>query len=462
MTVSFDETADLNLTGVTLNRTVGDAMVITGSNNVNVSNVYIDNAGLSGVRISSSGNITLTNIKIRNSRQNGLRIERQKSVHLTTLGLHKSKLYHHLYGYAVKFMGNLDDFRIMLTDNYFADNKHGNMFINSNVMEDKQRTSDLNITKNWFVRGGRIYVSTRKFRQITISQNVFTGAETDNCAMKAADDDILRHSDGQFEILMNIFYNNSCTCMMSFQMPSANIMAITRYNHFLDNRVSDSIIVLNASNWIASDNVFKNPESTFDVKVTSRGTGTISAMHNFWGSDILTNIDSRIFDRDDEASLMKVDYDPIMRVDHFECLAVNDCSNNGWCVKTGYCLCVRGWDGSNCSKYNCADVDLCSGHGDCDGPNQCMCHSGWAGESCELMVEDNSDVVSWKVNGWSEKVIFTLTITAGVVAFVLAIVIVSLTAFYCLKKRKKIPAITEDSSNEYPEYPESDEEVQSS
>ena len=62
-------------------------------------------------------------------------------------------------------------------------------------------------------------------------------------------------------------------------------------------------------------------------------------------------------------------------------LCKNGCFQQGTCVgKT--CVCKKGWESDDCSKFHCRDVSNCLGRGDCVGPNVCKCRPGWVGRTC--------------------------------------------------------------------------------
>ncbi|XP_035690546.1 uncharacterized protein LOC118425665 isoform X2 [Branchiostoma floridae] len=63
----------------------------------------------------------------------------------------------------------------------------------------------------------------------------------------------------------------------------------------------------------------------------------------------------------------------------------NSCSHHGLC-EGRTCICGRGWEGKDCSKFNCKDRNDCNTEerGICVGPNICRCRHGWQGRACTV------------------------------------------------------------------------------
>ncbi|XP_019614636.1 PREDICTED: protein bark beetle-like [Branchiostoma belcheri] len=61
----------------------------------------------------------------------------------------------------------------------------------------------------------------------------------------------------------------------------------------------------------------------------------------------------------------------------------NYCSHHGRC-EGETCICGRGWEGEDCSKFTCKDRNFCGEFGTCVGPNICRCRNGWQGRACTV------------------------------------------------------------------------------
>ncbi|KAI8487041.1 hypothetical protein Bbelb_353010, partial [Branchiostoma belcheri] len=61
----------------------------------------------------------------------------------------------------------------------------------------------------------------------------------------------------------------------------------------------------------------------------------------------------------------------------------NYCSHHGRC-EGETCICGRGWEGEDCSKFTCNDRNSCGEFGTCVGPNICRCRNGWQGRACTV------------------------------------------------------------------------------
>ncbi|XP_019620139.1 PREDICTED: uncharacterized protein LOC109466754 [Branchiostoma belcheri] len=61
----------------------------------------------------------------------------------------------------------------------------------------------------------------------------------------------------------------------------------------------------------------------------------------------------------------------------------NSCSHHGRC-EGRTCICGRGWEGEDCSKFSCKDRNYCGEFGTCVGPNICRCRNGWQGRACTV------------------------------------------------------------------------------
>ncbi|KAI8515001.1 hypothetical protein Bbelb_075920 [Branchiostoma belcheri] len=60
-----------------------------------------------------------------------------------------------------------------------------------------------------------------------------------------------------------------------------------------------------------------------------------------------------------------------------------NCFHHGLCMGTS-CVCDRGWEGDDCSKFHCKEIGNCNGVGECVGPSHCKCKPGWKGSACSI------------------------------------------------------------------------------
>ncbi|CAH1252389.1 TNC [Branchiostoma lanceolatum] len=60
----------------------------------------------------------------------------------------------------------------------------------------------------------------------------------------------------------------------------------------------------------------------------------------------------------------------------------NHCSHHGLCDGRT-CICGRGWEGEDCSKFTCINRNDCGEFGSCVGPNICKCRNGWQVIDCQ-------------------------------------------------------------------------------
>lgn len=61
------------------------------------------------------------------------------------------------------------------------------------------------------------------------------------------------------------------------------------------------------------------------------------------------------------------------------------CKNGGKIGSDGACICIDGWGGDECEKWDCSSKKECGAHGICDRitEGKCWCQKGWKGELCE-------------------------------------------------------------------------------
>ncbi|XP_078593656.1 uncharacterized protein LOC144871725 isoform X2 [Branchiostoma floridae x Branchiostoma japonicum] len=60
-----------------------------------------------------------------------------------------------------------------------------------------------------------------------------------------------------------------------------------------------------------------------------------------------------------------------------------NCFHHGLCMGTS-CVCDKGWEGDDCSKFHCKEIGNCNDVGECVGPSHCKCKPGWKGSACSV------------------------------------------------------------------------------
>ncbi|EJD76796.1 tenascin [Loa loa] len=72
------------------------------------------------------------------------------------------------------------------------------------------------------------------------------------------------------------------------------------------------------------------------------------------------------------------------------CLALRNCSRNGYCIAPNVCKCFDGWQHHDCSEPTCHLVNNCTGHGTCVSLNECNCDPMFTGVDCSKQISNCS------------------------------------------------------------------------
>jgi len=148
------------------------------------------------------------------------------------------------------------------------------------------------------------------------------------------------------------------------------------------NVASLSTVATNTLHCNLHANIFSNPSTRYDLRVTADGDGFLNATYNWWGVGTADGVSERIWDKSDSPAIGRVLAEPFLVKPEISCSGVANCSGHGECVRPNLCECHSGWTGRRCSQFSCGEVYDCQGKGECVGPNTCRCNDGWLPPDC--------------------------------------------------------------------------------
>ncbi|XP_046548306.1 uncharacterized protein LOC124258284 [Haliotis rubra] len=239
------------------------------------------------------------------------------------------------------------------------------------------------IRGNIFRSTGQISVLSGHQVSIYIEDNLFKNSfGGDKCFLDVEVDDT-RDGDKVQNISLstNSFQNITGRCVVYVKSTNYGFNGMLTYNQIFSSPTDEGTVLLDSKNVSLYYNTFDNPRADYELKILLAGEEQINAEHNWWGSADPAIAGQRILHKDLDQRLLKVDYLPILTDQNFDCSEVQNCSDNGKCVRPNGCRCEEGGAGANCSDFDCFGVDNCNGNGLCKGPNQCNCSLG---SSCAI------------------------------------------------------------------------------
>ena len=381
--------------GTNIENTLGKGVVLNGNGILLLENLTIRNASTQGIYLAAvKGSLTLSNIVVQNC-STAVDVLFQQSNVAGNVTMVNCKILNNSNGVLLKTENNDGENLIKLTNNYFFNNKGMTLDILAPYYEawhayDYNQTREVDVGYNTFENCSDIRLQTYDLTNLYFHDNtVINGMkETKNnkCILDVNTRGNRELPGRTTDISTNIFEGNHGDCVLSLMAFDYKFNGRVFYNQFVNNRVEETVVTIDTYHFRLSENIFDNPGSQYDLCMTKDNYtprhGTVDATHNWWGSANFDFANLRVFDYNDDKSLMLVNITPILTNQKFACEAVKNCSGNGECVRPNGCRCFSGWAGPECTDYNCAEVGNCYGNGNCTGPNVCQCDGGWTGDRC--------------------------------------------------------------------------------
>ncbi|KAH3832132.1 hypothetical protein DPMN_105409 [Dreissena polymorpha] len=340
--------------------------VSSSSGQIELRTVLISNISAAAVSItynsnSESGNVSITNCAINNSSQ----------------------------GVIIDISNYATPNRISITNNVFQNISWDVLHLRfSTYTYYNKRNRSVEIDHNTFTNSCGIIINTWNVEQTSFSNNVMKDSicnKRPECFSTITASGYSHTSDNRnYEISTNVFENiQSSSCivhLLDSDLPRFNGAFI--YNQLIDNKATDGVVLANAFYAEIVENIFDNPASTFDVFTTLKADRNLNVTKNWWGNSDGIKVFSRISDQRRDPGLARFNVTPTLASREMDCSGVNNCSNQGECVRKNMCRCTTGWTGPMCTEYDCAGINRCYGNGICVGPNECECNLGWSGKLC--------------------------------------------------------------------------------
>ena len=219
------------------------------------------------------------------------------------------------------------------------------------------------------------------YAQTTIDRNIFN---SNKVVGKSAGMYIDLNQGHSGNITLNDFQQNNGKMVIELKANSAITPGLVGIdaNTFYMNVASLSTVATNTLHCNLHANIFSNPSTRYDLRVTADGDGFLNATYNWWGVGTADEVSERIWDKSDSPAIGRVLAEPFLVKPEISCSGVANCSGHGECVRPNLCECHSGWTGRRCSQFSCGEVYDCQGKGECVGPNTCRCNDGWLPPDC--------------------------------------------------------------------------------
>ena len=232
-----------------------------------------------------------------------------------------------------------------------------------------------------YINDTPLVINNGDYARTRIEKNVF---RSNKAIGKSAAIFMTLYSDQAGNITLNDFKENYGETIIELHAnrPTDTGMIRINSNTFYRNTASRATIVTNTLRCHVHVNMFSNPTSRYDLRVTADGDGLLNATYNWWGVATSDDVAERIWDKSDSPEVGQVVAEPFLVKPEVSCTGVANCSSHGECVRPDTCECHPGWAGSLCSQFSCSQVYDCQGNGDCVGPNTCRCEEGWLPPDC--------------------------------------------------------------------------------
>ena len=399
ITLRDDDPMVYDFAGSKIENTLGKGMEFNGNGILllaTLHNLTIQNASKHGIYLSSDkGSLTLSDVTVQNC-STAVEIYFQETNMAGNVTMENCKILNNSNGVLLKTRNNNGENVIKLTKNYFFNNTGTTLDIQAPSYEywyanDYNQTREVDVGYNTFENCTDIKLQTHNLINLNFHDNVIKNGRKETKTNKCLVDVNTRGNrylpNRSIDISTNVFERTHGTCTLSLMAYDYTFNGRVVYNQFLSNSVEDTVVTINTRHFNLSQNIFDNPDSPFDLYVTmddyTPTNGTVQAANNWWGSASSDFAKHRVFDYNDDRSLMLVNITPVLTEQTFDCTAVQNCSGNGECVRPSGCRCFSGWAGSRCTDHDCAGVGNCYGNGNCTGPNVCQCKDGWTGSECK-------------------------------------------------------------------------------
>ena len=385
--------------GTKIENTLEEGLVLNGDrilSIVTIQNLTVRNASKHGIYLAGDkGSLTLSETIIQNC-STAVEVYFQQTNLAGNITMENCKILNNSNGVLLKTQNNNAVNVVKLSKNYFFNNTGMTLDILVPSYEywyanDYNQTRKIDIGYNTFENCSDIRLQTYNFMNLNFHDNVIVNGKkeikTNKCVIDINTRGNKHLPNRIIDISTNVFERNHGDCVLSLMAYDYEFDGSVVYNQFLSNSVEDTVVTINTRHFNLSENIFDNPDSPFDLYVTmddyTPRNGSVQATNNWWGSTNSDFANHRVFDYNDDKSLMLVNITPILTEQTFDCTAVQNCSGNGECVRPNGCRCNSGWAGTQCTDHDCAGVGNCYGNGICTGPDVCLCDGGWKGNECK-------------------------------------------------------------------------------
>lgn len=342
MTVSFGVgLLDMNGTKIINSGNIG--MKFSTVHYVGVKNVTIINS-VEAVKISGAqGDIDVTNVVIRNCSE-GISVTPQATAEKNYT--FSNNIITNSTSKALQInVGGSYQGRIYLLHNLFEDNPSIAVKIVASVYRYtpiKPGEGDYVVLKsNRFINSAKIYIDLYNRYDLLFTENeILNGHGDQNCLLEVRPRGNNNVIGRNITISANSFLNVIGTCVVNLASSAYKFRGLFQYNRLFDNNVPGSVIVLDSEFFNLTYNRFYNPQATYDLGVFRKGNSVVNGTYNWWGSADLNHALLRVFDKRRQTDLLKVNIQPILTEEEFDCSDVNNCSGRGECVKPNGCRSV--------------------------------------------------------------------------------------------------------------------------
>ncbi|XP_071081044.1 uncharacterized protein [Haliotis cracherodii] len=361
--------------------------IMIHSNALLLLNGFVHNNTLSGIYYNGeTGSIFLEEMEIFNNGEYGVYVNMDSFSGNHHIRLSNSFLHDHNNKPAIRLISSryYKGYSNITVGDCIFDNNYGSAQISAVGKADRDDRKKVIMSSNTFRGHSTVAIVTTGFSEVLVTDNRANNATSYSKCLFEID---LKTGSWSSQTLAlsvrsNLISHVSGLCAFSlsaFKISSGSFL----FNQISQSTFTEGTLILNLENYTLSENIFDNPSSDYELKVTKLGSGYINATHNWWGTTDEVLVQDKIVERSADPRLLNVIHLPISVNQAFDCSQVSNCSGKGECVRPNGCSCLSGWKGADCTEFDCSDLSECNG-GRCVGPNLCECADGWTGNACAV------------------------------------------------------------------------------
>ncbi|XP_048258951.1 uncharacterized protein LOC124124111 isoform X2 [Haliotis rufescens] len=357
------------------------------SNALLLRNGFVHNNALSGIyHNGETGSIFLEEMDISNNGEYGVYVNMDSFSGNHHIRLSNSFLRDHNNKPAIRLISSryYKGYSNITVGDCIFDNNYGSAQISAVGKAARDDRKKVIMSSNTFRGHSTVAIVTTGFSEVLVTDNKANNATSYSKCLFEID---LKKGSWSSQTLAlsvrsNLISHVSGLCAFSlsaFKISSGSFL----FNQISQSTFTEGTLILHLENYTLSENIFDNPSSDYELKVTKLGSGYINATYNWWGTTDEVLVQDKIVERSADPRLLNVIHLPISVNQAFDCSQVSNCSGKGECVRPNGCSCFSGWKGADCTEFDCSDLSECNG-GRCVGPNLCECADGWTGNACAV------------------------------------------------------------------------------